>query len=81
MTAILHSLAGLPGWSFPARILVILGTVALSLSLRTFPYPALRKLGALGILATSFLIGWLFSGGYVAVGAFCASSWLLLPWL
>ena len=65
---------------FP-KVLVILGTIALSLSLRTFPYPALRKIGALGVLVTSFLIGWLLSGGIWQVGAFCASSWLLLPWL
>jgi len=67
-------------WSLGSKVLVILGIVALSLSLRSFPHPVLRKLGALGILATSFLIGWLLSGWW-QVGAFCASSWLLLPWL
>ena len=76
----LHALSSMAGWDLPYKILVILGTVALSLSLRTFPYPALRKLGALGVLATSFLIGWLLSS-YWQVGVFCASSWLLLPWL
>ena len=70
----------LPQSAIHVRILVIVGTVALSLSLRTFPHPVLRKIGALGILATSFLIGWLLSG-YWQVGVFCASSWLLLPWL
>ena len=67
-------------WGLVSKVLLIFGTVAFSLSLRSFPHPAMRKLGALGIIATSFLIGWLLSG-YWQVGAFCASSWLLLPWL
>ena len=71
----------MPGWGLGSKVAVIFGTVALSLSLRTFPHPVLRKLGALGVLGTSFLIGWLLSGGIWQVGAFCASSWLLLPWL
>ncbi len=71
----------LPGWSLGSKLLVILGTVAFSFSLRSFPSIVLRKLGALGILATSFLIGWLLSDGNWAVGVFCASTWLLLPWL
>ena len=76
------ALAGLDlaNWSPGSKFLVILGTIALSLSLRTMPHPALRKLGAVGVMATSFLVGWLLSG-YWQVGVFCASSWLLLPWL
>ena len=61
-------------------LLLILGVAALSLSLRSFPNRLLQKLGALGIVATSFLIGWRLTG-YWMVGAFCALSWLLLPWL
>jgi hypothetical protein len=61
-------------------LLLILGVAALSLALRSFRSVILQKLGALGILATSFLIGWLFSG-HIAVGVMCAASWLLLPWL
>ncbi|MCE9610825.1 MAG: hypothetical protein K8R23_11585 [Chthoniobacter sp.] len=67
-------------WSLGSRVLIVLGTIALSLALRTVPHPALRKLGVAGILGTSFLIGWLFSGSWQA-GVFCAASWLLLPWL
>lgn len=63
-----------------ANLLLILGVAALSLSLRTFRHGLLQKLGALGVFATSFLVGWLLSG-YWQVGVFCASSWLLLPWL
>ena len=62
------------------NLLLILGVALLSMGLRTFRSVFLQKLGVLGILCTSFLIGWLFSG-YVGVGIFCASSWLLLPWL
>ena len=61
-------------------LLLILGIAALSLALRSFEHPVLRKLGALGVLATSFVAGWRLSGLW-QIGAFCASSWLLLPWL
>jgi len=63
-----------------SNLLLILGAAALSLALRSFCHPAWRKLGALGVLATSFLAGWKLTG-YWAIGAFCAASWLLLPWL
>ena len=63
-----------------SHLLLILGVAVLSLALRSFHSVWTQKLGALGILCTSFLIGWLLSG-YIAVGIFCASSWLLLPWL
>jgi hypothetical protein len=63
-----------------SNLLLILGVAALSLALRSFPSVPLQKLGALGILATSFLIGWKLTGMW-EVGAFCASSWLMLPWL
>ena len=67
-------------WSLGSQILIVLGTSALSMGLRTMAHPALRKIGALGVLATSFFIGWLFTGFWQA-GVVCASSWLLLPWL
>jgi len=63
-----------------AHLLLILGVIALSLGLRTLHHPVPRKIGAFGIVFTSFLVGWLFSG-YWQVGAGLASSWLLLPWL
>jgi hypothetical protein len=61
-------------------LLLILGVAVLSVALRSFHHPLLRKLGAAGVLCTSFVAGWKLSG-YWQVGAFCASSWLLLPWL
>ena len=61
-------------------LLLILGVAALSVALRSFYHPLLRKLGALGVLATSFVIGWKLSG-YWQIGLVCTASWLLLPWL
>ncbi|HZJ14943.1 MAG TPA: hypothetical protein VFD27_07835 [Chthoniobacteraceae bacterium] len=63
-----------------SNLLLILGVAAFSFSLRSFNSVLLQKLGTFGILATSFLIGWLFTG-YWAVGFVLGSSWLLLPWL
>ncbi len=63
-----------------SNVLLILGVAALSLGLRSFRPVLLQKLGAIGILATSFLVGYLLTGWW-QVGLFCALSWLLLPWL
>jgi hypothetical protein len=63
-----------------SNLLLILGVAALAMALRSCRSVFLQKLGALGVLVTSYLIGWLMTG-YWWVGAFCASSWLLLPWL
>ncbi len=63
-----------------STFLLILGVALLSVALRSFRSVFLQKLGVFGVLCTSFLIGWLLSG-YVVVGLFCASTWLLLPWL
>jgi len=63
-----------------SSLLLVLGVAVLSMALRSFRSVFLQKLGALGVLATSFLIGWLMTG-YWIVGALCASSWLMLPWL
>lgn len=62
------------------HFLVILGCAFLCVGLRSFPQGFAQKLGTLGILATSFLTGWLFTGHW-AVGLLCSLSWLLLPWL
>jgi hypothetical protein len=60
--------------------MLILGAAVLSIALRSFYHPILRKLGAFGVLVTSFLAGWRITH-YWFIGAFCAASWLLLPWL
>ena len=64
-----------------SSLLLILCVATLSMGLRTFRSVALQKLGALGIFATSFIAGYLVSERNVFVGLFCASTWLLLPWL
>lgn len=61
-------------------LMLILGVAVLSIALRSFYHPVLRKLGAFGVLCTSFVAGWKLSG-YWQLGLFCASTWLLLPWL
>lgn len=63
-----------------SKFLLVLGVIALTLALRSFRHPVPQKLGALGVLATSFLIGFFLTDSYV-VGGLCAGSWLLLPWL
>ncbi len=63
-----------------SNFLLILGVAALSIALRTVHHTVPQKVGALGILATSFLIGWLVTGQWIA-GLVCALSWFLLPWL
>ncbi len=62
------------------HVMLILGVVALGLALRTCGHLLLQKLGALCIIAASFLAGYLLTHS-IAVGAVCAGSWLLLPWL
>jgi hypothetical protein len=63
-----------------SHLLLIAAVAVFSAALRSFAHPALQKLGAAGILVTSYLIGW-FATGAPAVGAVCAASWLMLPWL
>jgi hypothetical protein len=64
----------------PSYVLLILGIATLSVALRTFDHVILQKLGALGILVTSYLVGYFLTGSAL-VGVACAASWLFLPWL
>lgn len=61
--------------------LLVLGIAVMSMALRSFHHVVPQKLGALGVFVTSFLAGYFFSGRSVSIGIFCASIWLLLPWL
>jgi hypothetical protein len=63
-----------------SHLLFILGTALLGLALRSFYHPILQKLGALAILATSFLIGFFLTGSVLA-GCLFAATWFLLPWV
>lgn len=62
------------------NFLFILGLLALSMALYSFEGLLFQKLGALGILGTSFAAGYLLSGRW-ELGVLCAGLWLLLPWL
>lgn len=63
-----------------SSIMLILGVAVLSVALRSFDRPFLRKLGAFGVLCTSFLAGFLLTGQWW-MGVLLTSSWFLLPWL
>ncbi len=60
--------------------LLILGVAALSAALRSFDHAMARKLGAIGVMATSFLVGYLLTGEWW-VGVMLVATWFLLPWL
>ena len=62
------------------ELLIIIGTAAGGYALRTFDHPWLRKTGALGYLAATYLAGWLLTGSHAA-GAAAVSGWFLLPWV
>jgi len=51
-----------------------------SVALRSFESQALFRIGTLGLVATSFLAGWLLGGSLILASVF-ASTWFLLPWL
>ncbi len=63
-----------------SNLLLIAAAALLSMGLRSFSHPVLRKLGSFAILGTSFLIGYLGTGRW-QVGACFVASWLMLPWL
>lgn len=60
--------------------LLILGLLTMSFALYSFEGVIFQKLGALGILATSFTAGYALSDSW-QIGFFCAGVWLFLPWL
>jgi hypothetical protein len=63
-----------------SHIMLVVGVVALAAALRSFAHPALRKLGAIAVLAATFLGGY-FLSGHIWVGVMCMISWFFLPWL
>lgn len=63
-----------------SNLLLVLGVAVLSAALRSFRHRLLFRIGTLGIVATSFLAGWLL-GGSVVLGIILSASWLFLPWL
>jgi len=63
-----------------SNLLIVAAVAVLSVALRTYKHPVVRRIGTIGIFATSFFAGWLI-GGSLLLGVLFASSWLLLPWL
>jgi len=61
-------------------LLLTAGVAVLSIALRSFQASWAQKAGAFGILASTFLAVYFFSGSWVA-GVFAALLWLFLPWL
>ncbi len=63
-----------------SSVLLVVGVGVLSVAMRSFHTPVLFRAGTLGLVATSFLAGWLL-GGSLVLGVVFASTWFLLPWL
>ena len=63
-----------------SQVCTVAATGVFSVALRSFQSQALFRIGTLGLVATSFLAGWLL-GGSLILGAVFASTWFLLPWL
>ena len=63
-----------------SNLLLVLGVAVLSAALRSFQHRLLFRIGTLGIVATSFLAGWLL-GDSIVLGLLLSASWLFLPWL
>lgn len=61
-------------------ILLVVGVGVLSAALRSYRHPVFFRLGTLGLVATSFLAGWLL-GESVWIGAAFVAMWFLLPWV
>ena len=61
-------------------LLLTLGVAVLSVALRSYQTSLAQKLGALGVLAASFLAVY-FATGNIGWGIAGAASWLFLPWL
>ena len=63
-----------------SSLLLILGCIFICVALRSSGHSFLFRLGNLGILATSYLLGWKLTG-YRSIGGLLASCWLLFPWI
>ncbi|HEY2139692.1 MAG TPA: hypothetical protein VGH00_06420 [Chthoniobacterales bacterium] len=61
-------------------LFLTLGVAVLSVALRSFQTPFAQKVGAVGILASTFLAVYFVSGSWMA-GVGAALAWFFLPWL
>jgi hypothetical protein len=62
-----------------SQLLLVAGVFVFSMALRSTGAILLRKLGVIGYLATSFLIGW-FLTDWWPMGIIFVSFWLVWPW-
>lgn len=58
---------------------LLTGLAILAYSLRTFEVTFLRRLGAVLILAVTYLVAWFITGSHWA-GAIAVTGWFFLPW-
>jgi hypothetical protein len=63
-----------------SSILLVLGVAVLGMAFRSFHHPIAQRLGIICLLGSSFLVGYLMSGSWLA-GLAVASVWIFLPWL
>src|SRR3954468_5544224 len=61
-------------------LFLTLGVAVLSVALRSYQTALAQKVGAVGILASTFLAVYFLSGSWLA-GLSAALAWLFLPWL
>ena len=61
-------------------LFLTLGVALLSVALRSFQTAFAQKVGAIGILVSTFLAVYFVSGSWLA-GASAALAWFFLPWL
>ena len=61
-------------------LFLTLGVAVLSVALRSYQTSLAQKVGALGILVSTFLGTFFLSGSWV-IGTIAAAAWLFLPWL
>jgi hypothetical protein len=61
-------------------LFLTLGVAVLSVALRSYQTSFSQKVGAIGILVSTFLAIYFISGSWVA-GVAAALAWLFLPWL
>ncbi len=62
------------------QLFIVLGVVVLSFALRSFRVRIFRKVGAVGLLAATFL-AFYFPTGSIAAGVGGLMIWFLLPWI
>ena len=63
------------------NFLFFLGVLVFAIGCRTFRQPLIRKVGALGIIAATFLAGYFLFGENVIAGICAVMLWFFLPWV